>query len=74
MTMYGNQAGNSGVLSYETGPDSITVRFVFGGTYVYSVASAGPANVQRMKELAAAGRGLSTFISTEVKERYASKR
>lgn len=39
---------------------------------VYTYQSAGRANIERMKLLAASGRGLSTFISTTVRKLYAS--
>jgi hypothetical protein len=70
---YGNISGDSGVRAFEIRPDSIAVQFASGVTYVYSVASAGAANIERMKTLARAGRGLSTFIATHVHDAYASK-
>jgi len=74
MTPYQNQAGNSGVLAYQTGPDRISVQFTDGKTYVYTYASAGKRNIEQMKALAETGKGLSTFISRTVKDRYESKR
>lgn len=74
MKAYGNKAGNSGVSAYEAGRGRITVRFVDGTDYTYTNASAGEANVRHMKALAENGRGLSTFISTTVKNKYESKR
>jgi len=71
MRAYGNLSGNSGVQAYESGPGYIRVRFVGGKTYLYTDASAGPRNVRRMQELASAGRGLATFISTTVRDGYA---
>jgi hypothetical protein len=70
---YANLSGDSGVTFYSIGVDSITVEFQDGWRYLYSHASAGRANVEHMITLARAGRGLSTFISREVRERYASK-
>jgi hypothetical protein len=74
MKRYGNRAGNSGVVAYACGPDRIDVRFRNGWIYTYTAASASPAIVERMAELAEAGAGLSTYISTTVKGRYAAKR
>jgi hypothetical protein len=74
MKPYRNLAGDSGVEAYETGPDSITVQFRGAGVYVYDHATTGREAVARMKRLASAGRGLSTFIARYVKDRYASKR
>ena len=63
--------GHSGVVAYETGPDSIRVKFKHGGTYEYDYASTGQFHVERMKVLAASGQGLATFISKFVKANYA---
>lgn len=73
MQPYGNRAGDSGVVAYEAGTDFIRVRFTNGDTYLYTYESAGAHNIEQMKELAAAGRGLSTFVSRTVKGMYAAK-
>lgn len=73
MQAYKNTARNSGVTAFENGPDFIRVRFRGGITYLYTYQSAGKSKVEKMKKLALAGRGLSTYISTEVKEGYAEK-
>jgi D-aminopeptidase len=73
MVPYKNGAGNSGVVAYQTGEDRITVQFIGGDTYIYTNASAGVKNIKQMKTLAEAGKGLSTFISTTVKDRYERK-
>jgi hypothetical protein len=74
MQRYRNLSGVSGVVAYEIADEAITVKFTDGGTYVYSYASAGRPNVEQMKLLARAGKGLSTFISQNVQKAYASKR
>ena len=74
MQRYRNLDGDSGVLAYEIGDDMVAVKFRNGEVYEYTGASAGRANIERMKLLARAGRGLSTFISQHVHERYARKR
>ena len=61
------------MVAYETGPDSITVKFAEGWFYLYTRESAGADNVAHMKKLAARGQGLSTFISTTVRDKYAHK-
>jgi len=71
MQPYRNLSGNSGVQAYESGPGYIRVRFVGGQTYLYTDDSAGARNILRMQELADAGRGLATFISTTVRDGYA---
>jgi hypothetical protein len=67
---YGNLSGDSGVTGYEIGRDRIEVWFRGGASYVYTHASAGREAIERMKELAESGRGLSTFISVRVRDRY----
>jgi hypothetical protein len=65
--------GDSGVVAYEIGADSITVLFTNGWHYLYTKRSAGAANIAQMQRLARAGRGLSTFISQSVHDRFARK-
>lgn len=73
MDKYKNLGGSSGVLSYEIGSDSITVQFNSGATYFYTYQSAGNSNIEQMKSLAITGKGLNSFISRIVKNKYASK-
>ena len=73
MKRYKDITGRSGVTAYETGPDNICVEFNSDAVYVYTYASAGKRVVERMKKLAVAGKGLSTYISQKVKEKFESK-
>jgi len=73
MTRYGNRSGNSGVVAYALGKDSITLKFGEGTVYEYTAESAGRTNIERMKALAASGRGLAAFVTRNVRERYARK-
>ncbi len=73
MIPYKNLGGNSNVRAYEIGSDSITVQFGDGSIYLYNYQSAGRDNVERMKSLAIAGRGLNSFIMRYAKKSYASK-
>lgn len=73
MEKYQNLGGVSGVYAYEIGEDSITVEFNDGGIYLYTNASAGSQNIENMKRLAIKGKGLNSYISTNVGTRYASK-
>jgi hypothetical protein len=73
MVRYKNLEGNSGVLAYETGDDFIKVQFIGGVVYLYNSKVTGKHNIERMKSLAVRGRGLSTYISAVVKDRYAFK-
>jgi hypothetical protein len=63
MQRYGNASGNSGVLAFDAGSDFILVQFRGGDIYRYSESLVGREHVERMKELAASGKGLSTYIS-----------
>ena len=71
MPRYGH--ANSGILSYECGPDWIDVRFKSGARYKYTAASAGTHNIEEMQRLAERGKGLSTFISQHAHNCYARK-
>lgn len=73
MRSYEDSSHASGVSAYEAGDDFIVVRFKSGDTYVYDYESTGRDAVETMKRLAASGKGLSTYISREVKGDYAAK-
>ena len=73
MKRYANLSGESGVVAYESRATSIVVQFQDGWKYEYTRHSAGADKVAMMKELAAAGRGLSTFIARDVKDAYGRK-
>lgn len=70
---YADLDKDSGVSEYEIGEEYICVRFDDGSAYTYTYASAGAANIEKMKELASAGDGLNAFIMTNVKYDYESK-
>lgn len=74
MKRYRNLSGDSGVVAYEIGRDRIHVKFREGWIYLYTYGRTGESHVEVMKSLAAAGRGLSTYISQNVHEAYESKR
>ena len=72
MTPYGNLSGNSGVVAFSVDDNSINIQFRDSSKlYVYDGTKPGSLHVERMKELAAAGRGLGTYISQNVKKNYA---
>lgn len=73
MKRYKNLEGHSGVTGYEIAPDAITVQFNHEAIYRYTYASAGKRIIEKMKQLAAGGKGLSTYISQTVKEKYEDK-
>ena len=73
MTRYANLGGDSGIASYDLGAGNIVVHFQGGSAYRYTNASAGTGNIAEMRRLASAGRGLNSFINTQVKYGYESK-
>lgn len=72
-TPYRRLAGNSGVSSYRLGRDWIEVIFNEGDSYLYTYKSAGKENVEEMKKLARKGKGLSSFISRNVRDLWEKK-
>ncbi len=73
MKQYKNLQGNSGVDSYQLGEDSITVRFINGGTYLYTNESTGTTHIKEMQRLAQLGKGLNSYISKVIKKQFARK-
>jgi hypothetical protein len=73
MDIYKNLGRNSSVRAYEIGNDSITVQFSDGTVYLYTYQSAGQNNIEKMKALAIAGRGLNSYIMLHVKKAYAAR-
>ena len=73
MKEYRNLGGDSGILGYEFGSDSIRVEFSNGSVYLYTYASAGKGNIEEMKRLAINGQGLNSFINRSVRLKYAGK-
>lgn len=67
MVQYRNLGRDSGIKSYEIGPDYIKVRFNRNERiYTYSYRKAGKNNVEQMKLLAKRGYGLSNYIHDHV--------
>ena len=63
----------SGVVAYEIHDDSIDIEFANGDIYRYDETNPGAVDVELMKRFARAGRGLTTYISKYVRDRYAEK-
>lgn len=64
----------AGIHQYEIGNDFIVVRWHNGSyDYKFTYESAGKVAVEVMKMMAENKHGLSTYISTQVKDKYASK-
>lgn len=73
MEKYGNLSGKSGIVSFQEGADYIRVKFLGSDEiYTYSYNSAGAKHIEKMKALARKGKGLSTYISRYVKDKYES--
>ncbi|MGQ2982021.1 hypothetical protein [Flavobacterium sp.] len=70
MQRYRNLEGHSGVTAYEVRDDGIRVEFNHDTVYLYTYASAGKRVIDKMKKLAGAGKGLSTYISRTVKDKF----
>jgi hypothetical protein len=73
MENYKNTKGHSGVTGYEISANSITVVFNNDTAYRYTYKSTGKKAIEKMKQLAKTGRGLSTYISQNVREAFESK-
>lgn len=73
MEHYKNLGGNSNIVAYEIGPDSIKVQFGNGSIYLYNYPITGKEKIERMKELPIYGSGLNSFIGRFVKKAYAAK-
>ncbi len=75
MKRYGNLSGSSGVVAYEVKDkgSSIVLKFQGGDAYLYDGRKPGKRDVLEMIRLAHEGRGLSTYVSQHVRERYAEK-
>ena len=72
MTPYQNLSGRSGVSEFTIGPDFIKIRFISkSDVYVYDASKPGANHVGNMKKLAAEGRGLATYVSKNIRKRYA---
>ncbi len=70
---YLNQGGHSGVVAYAVMADAIAIEFVDGSVYLYSHDCPGRRHVSRMKVIARAGHGLSTYLSRHVGNRFATR-
>jgi hypothetical protein len=73
MTPYKNLSGKSGVAAYEIRDQSIVIEFRYKGKYIYNYDRPGKEHVEEMKRLAVKGRDLSTYISRNVKKKFARK-
>ncbi len=73
MLRYKSKNEDAGVWAYETGADFIKLRFRDGRTYLYDYNKPGKIAVNKMKKLAATGKGLTTYVNQQVRENYSRK-
>jgi len=73
MHLYKNLSKDSTVTRYHIAKDALTIRFTDDSVYIYSNQSATPVAISKMKILAEAGKGLGTFITANLKDRYSRK-
>ena len=73
MEHYKDLGGESGIRNYEMTQDSIKIEFKDGSLYLYNRKRPGLAAVMLMQKLAIRGRGLNSFINTNVQKQYAAK-
>jgi hypothetical protein len=69
MKKYSNLSGRSGVIEYEIRQESILVKFK-DGVYEYDYTTVSKHHIENMKLLAESGRGLASYISRYVKDKY----
>ncbi len=73
MELYSENVGG-GVHKYEIGEDYIIVRFHSASyDYKFTYESAGQVAVEVMKKMAQQRKGLGTYISTQVKDKFESR-
>lgn len=70
MKKYRNITGNSGITAYDISLKGISVEFNYDAVYLYTYSSAGKKVIEKMKQLATEGQGLSTYISQYVKDKF----
>lgn len=70
---YANRSGDSGVVGYVIAGEAIVIAFTGGDCYLYDPVRPGADHVRRMQELATAGRGLGTYVSRHVRDRYRAR-
>jgi hypothetical protein len=75
---YLSLSNNSGVYAYLISDKQDSIEIVFKHkklfAYIYSYQKPGQRHVERMIDLARLGRGLATYINTNIQENFVSKR
>ena len=70
---YGSDRTDAGVTHYAVGPGYIALQFKSAERYLYDHTVPGRPEVEAMKNLAHAGKGLTTFINQHVGSHYAAR-
>lgn len=65
MTKYKNLSRQSSVDSYESTPETFTIKFKDGIHYLYSTKLNALADIEKMQQKGDAGIGLGTMLSTK---------
>lgn len=66
MKPYKNLSGDSIVKSFQIYGDGIKLQLSDGSTYVFLYEKSGQEVVEKMKSLAAQGKGLGTFVGSGI--------
>ncbi|AWV87171.1 hypothetical protein NVT87_05390 [Acinetobacter radioresistens] len=70
---YKDVSGKSHIEFYYIGSDYIMVQFKGSAKqYVYTYISAGEHHVEKMKQLAVSGKGLTAYINQHVRDAFAT--
>lgn len=72
MQPYKNSGNLSWISAFEIGDDYIKIQFIDGVIHLYTNGNAGIKHIQKMKELAIAGKGLNNYIDKYVREMQAN--
>jgi hypothetical protein len=71
MEIYNDIGSDSGVVSFQTSPESISIRFKKSDqVYKYTYATAGAKNIEAMKLRALSGDGLHSYIMRNVQNKF----
>jgi len=73
MQPYQDLSGNAGVSAYEILEKAIILRFADEGSYLYDYEKPGKRHVEKMKLLAKAGKGLTTYVNQHIRKNYSRK-
>ena len=73
MQTYTDLSGKSGILQSASAAEHIDIEWKGGKVYRYDYYQPGAIHVERMKELAAAGEDLATYVNQHVRGNFAEQ-